>query len=283
MGPDTRRAALQKLARMELKIGYPERWQDYHDLEVGTDSYVVNAIRAMQYDFSRGPLGMDKAGKPADRTTWYMHPQAINAYYDPGLNEIVFPAGILQPPFFGMDDDDATNYGAIGAVIGHEMTHGFDDMGRKYDRDGNLHDWWTEDDEQKFIRHAQVLVDQYSKHEVLPGLPANGRLTLGENIADLGGLTIAFHAWADLRNGPEITKTEGFNGCQRLFISYATIWRETIRPEALRNQVLSDVHAPNSLRVNGVVFNMPEFYSSFPAVTQDNKGYLPPEKRAGIW
>jgi putative endopeptidase len=284
MGPDTKKAALQKLSRMQLKIGYPDRWQDYHDLVVETDSYVMNAIRALKYNFRKGPIGLERAGKPVDKTTWYMHPQTINAYYDPGMNEIVFPAAILQPPFFSMDASDATNYGAIGAVIGHEMTHGFDDMGRKYDMYGNLHDWWTKDDEKKFVRQTQVLVDQYSAQEVLPMLPANGHLTLGENIADLGGLTISFHAYAKLQKKQKNTgNIDSSSDFQRFFISYATIWRENIRPEALRNQVLSDVHAPNHLRVNCVVFNMPEFYSAFPTITQKSGLYRPPEKRPEIW
>jgi putative endopeptidase len=276
MGPDTREEALEKLSRMRLKIGYPDRWDAYPDLEIGTDSYVENMLRGMAYDFKKGPLGLDKAGKPVDRAAWYMHPQTINAYYDPGGNEIVFPAAILQPPFFSMDAEDAANYGAIGAVIGHEMTHGFDDMGRKYDRYGNLREWWTKADEKEFIRQAQVIVDQYDAEEVLPGLPANGRLTLGENIADFGGLTIACQAYAALVQSPA-------PDFRTLFISYATIWRENIRPEALRNQILSDPHAPNRLRVNCVVFNMPEFYDAFPEVTTASRMYRPPEKRPEIW
>jgi len=284
MGPDTKKEALQKLSRMDLKIGYPDTWQEYRELEIDTGSYVMNVLRAMKYDFRTGPQGLDRAGKPVDRTTWYMHPQTINAYYDPGMNEIVFPAAILQPPFFGMDADDAVNYGAIGAVIGHEMTHGFDDMGRKYDRDGNLRDWWTEDDEKEFTRQAQVLADQYSAQEVLPGLPANGRLTLGEDIADFGGFTIAYHAYAMLRDrSGKSRQPDGVIDFQRFFISYATIWRENIRPETLRNRVLSDVHAPNNLRVNGVVFNMPEFYSAFPDITPESRLYRPPEQRPEIW
>jgi len=284
MGPDTRKEALQKLSRMHLKIGYPDRWQEYHELEIGTDSYGMNVLRAMKYDFKKGPQGLDKSGKPVDRTTWYMHPQTINAYYDPGMNEIVFPAAILQPPFFDMDADDAANYGAIGAIIGHEMTHGFDDTGRKYDRDGNLRDWWTEDDEKKFTQKAQGIVDQYSAQEVLPGLTANGRLTLGEDIADFGGLTIAYHAYVNVRAGHGKNQDPGgFTGFQRFFISYATIWRENIRPEALRNHILSDVHAPNRLRVNCVVFNMPEFYSAFPDITPENRLYRASEQRPEIW
>jgi putative endopeptidase len=281
MGPDTRDAALQKLLGMQLKIGYPDRWQDYSDLRTDSCSYVTNAIRAMEYDFRKGPNGLDRAGKPVDRTMWYMHPQTVNAYYDPGMNEIVFPAAILQPPFFGMDAGDAANYGAIGAVIGHEMTHGFDDMGRKYDKDGNLHDWWTAEDEKKFTGLAGLLADQYSSNEVLPGLLANGRLTLGENIADLGGLTIAFHAFANLPEEQKYPRDPG--GFRQFFLSYATIWRENIRPEALRNQVLSGVHAPNPLRVNCVVFNIPEFYAAFPEISRGSRLWQSPEKRTEIW
>jgi putative endopeptidase len=279
MGPETKKEALEKLSRIRLKIGYPDRWEEYGGLEIGTDSYVKNMLRGMAFDFRKGPLGLDRAGKPVDRTTWFMHPQTINAYYDPGMNEIVFPAAILQAPFFSMDAGDAANYGAIGAVIGHEMTHGFDDMGRKYDRDGNLRDWWTEQDEKEFTRQARVLVDQYSGEEVLPGLSANGRLTLGENIADFGGLTIACHAYTDLVKG----EVQGHEDLRRLFTSYASIWRESIRPEALRNQVLSDPHAPTRLRVNCVVFNMPEFYAAFPEVTPANRLFRPPDKRPAIW
>jgi putative endopeptidase len=284
MGPETKKEALEKLSRMHLKIGYPDTWQEYGDLEIGDDSYVMNVLRAMKYDFRKGPQGLDRAGKPVDRTIWYMHPQTINAYYGPGMNEIVFPAAILQPPFFSMEADDAANYGAIGAVIGHEMTHGFDDTGRKYDRDGNLRDWWTEEDEKKFTRKAQVIVDQYSAQEVLPGLVANGRLTLGEDIADFGGLTIAYHAYEKVRSEQSKKRDNGGNiDFQRLFISYATIWRENIRPEALRNRVMSDVHAPNSLRVNCVVSNMPEFYAAFPDITPESRLYRPPEQRPEIW
>ncbi len=284
MGPDTRREALEKLSRMRLKIGYPDVWQDYKELEIGAGSYGMNVIRAMTFDFAKGPQGMDKAGKPVDRRTWYMHPQTVNAYYDPGLNEIVFPAAILQPPFFDMDADPAANYGAIGAIIGHEMTHGFDDTGRKYDREGNLRDWWTEEDEMKFMQKARVISDYYSAQEVLPGLTANGGLTLGENIADLGGLTIAYHAYAKLRDEPgEEGKTGGLNDFQRFFISYSTVWQENIRPEALRNRILSDVHAPNNLRVNCVVSNMPEFYAAFPGITPESRLYRTPDLRPEIW
>jgi putative endopeptidase len=284
MGPDSRKEALEKLSRIHLKIGYPDIWQEYRDLEIDTSPYIINVLRAMKYDFRKGPLGLDKAGTPVDRTTWYMHPQTINAYYDPGMNEIVFPAAILQPPFFGMNADDAENYGAIGAVIGHEMTHGFDDTGRKYDRDGDLRDWWTDEDEKKFTRKAQVIIDQYSAQEVLPGLTANGRLTLGENIADFGGLTIAYHAYEKVRSGHGIDQdSRGFTDLRRFFISYATIWRENIRPEALRNRILSDVHSPNHLRVNCVVSDMPEFYAAFPEIKEGNRLYRPPEQRPEIW
>jgi putative endopeptidase len=284
MGPETRTEALEKLSRMHLKIGYPDVWQDYREFETVNDSYVANVLRAMAYDFRKGPAGLDRAEKPVDRRIWYMHPQTINAYYDPGMNEIVFPAAILQPPFFDMGAEDSANYGAIGAVIGHEMTHGFDDTGRKYDRDGNLRDWWTAGDEQKFNRKAQVIVDQYNAQEVLPGLPANGRLTLGEDIADLGGLTIACHAYAKVREKREEALEPGkFTDFQQFFVSFATIWRENIRPEALRNRIMSDVHAPNRLRVNCVVSNMPEFYAAFPDITPENRLYRPPDQRPEIW
>ncbi len=281
MGESTRREALEKLSRMRLKIGYPNTWKDYQGLQVDTGSYALNVLRSMEFDFRTGPLGLDKAGGPVDRTAWYMHPQTVNAYYDPGMNEIVFPAAILQPPFFSTDASDAHNYGAIGAIIGHEMIHGFDDMGRKYDREGNLKDWWTENDEKEFTRRTQVIVDQYNAREVLPGLTANGRLTLGENIADLGGLTIAIHAYANLPGNDGMARVP--DEFRQFFISYATIWRESIRAEALRNQVLSDVHAPNRFRVNCVVFNIPEFYSAFPGITPENRLFRPPEKRPEIW
>jgi putative endopeptidase len=280
MGAATRKEALEKLARMEFKIGYPDSWQDYQGLEVGKDSYVLNALRAMRYDLVSGPSGLSRADKPVDRNLWYMHPQTINAYYDPGRNEFICPAGILQPPFFSADAQDAVNYGAIGAVIGHEMTHGFDDMGRKFDKEGNLRDWWSPEDEQEFSIRARLIEEQFDAFEVLPGLPANGKLTLGENIADLGGLIISCHAYDTLSKE---RKTPREPDMRQFFFSYAKVWRETIRKEALRNRVLSDEHAPNRLRVNGPLFNIPEFYAAFLEIQPDNALYRPPDKRPDIW
>jgi putative endopeptidase len=284
MNAATKKEALEKLSRMDFKIGYPDTWRDLRDLEVGTDSHVLNVLHSLTFDLRKGPQGLDKAGKPVDPDIWYMYPQTVNAYYDQSRNQFICPAAILQPPFFSAESEDAANYGAIGAVIGHEMTHGFDDMGRKYDRDGNLRDWWTPEDEKAFLQRAQDIIDQFDAIEVLPGLRANGRLTLGENIADLGGLTIAYHAYVNLSEGhPHATAINGYTDVQRFFLSYAKCWRESIRKEALRNRVLSDEHAPNRLRVNGPLFNMPEFYSAFPDISSEGALYRPPEKRQRIW
>jgi putative endopeptidase len=284
MSPVTRKEALEKLSLMDFKIGYPDKWQDLCDLEVGTDSYVLNVLRAMQYDLTQGPLGLDKAGKPVDPDIWYMHPHTVNAYYDQGRNEFICPAAILQPPFFSRNAEDSANYGAIGAVIGHEMTHGFDDMGRKYDKEGNLREWWTPEDEKEFMQRAQTIVDQFNAFEVLPSLHANGQLTLGENIADLGGLTVAYHAFVNLLEGHKNAHVPNHDAdIRRFFISYAKCWRESIRKEALRNRILSDEHAPNRLRVNGPLFNMPEFYRAFPEIKKGDALYRPPEKRPVIW
>ncbi len=273
MDRDTKREAREKLRAMQFKVGYPEKWQDYHDLIVSGGGYVRNILSAGRYDFRSGPHGLDKAGKPVDRQAWFMTPQTVNAYYDPALNEIVFPAAILQPPFFNASGDDATNYGAIGAVIGHEMTHGFDDMGRKYDKDGNLRDWWTETSAVEYTRRVQLLVAQYDAFEAIPGLHVNGRLTLGENIADFGGITVAYYAYRAARNRSDPGNTEDLQDIRRFFLGFAGIWRESVRTEALRNSVLSDVHAPGRFRVNGTLFNMPEFYHAFPEIHPENRFY----------
>jgi putative endopeptidase len=227
---------------------------------------------------------MNKVGKPVDKTEWGMTPQTVNAYYEPSKNEIVFPAGILQPPFFNMNADDAVNYGGIGLVIGHEMTHGFDNMGRQYDKDGNLRDWWTPADVKSFKEHTQILVDQYSKFEVLDSLFINGQLTLGENIADLGGATVAYNAYQlSLQGKPAPALIDGFTGNQRFFLSFGQIWRNNMRDQALRKRVLTDEHSPAKYRVNGTVFNMPEFYAAFPKVKEGNKLYRPENERPVIW
>ncbi|HWQ19872.1 MAG TPA: M13 family metallopeptidase [Methanotrichaceae archaeon] len=210
-----------------------------------------------------------------------MFPHTINACEDPLKNALFFPAGILQPPFFNKDADDALNYGAIGTVIGHELTHGFDDQGRKYDGTGNMTDWWTKSDEQKFNESTKALVDEYNKFEVLPGLTINGNLTLGENIADLGGATVSYHAYKLSQPGHE--KIDGFTGDQRFFLGYSQIWRESITDERLRTNVQTNPHSPQQFRVDGVVFNMPEFYEAFPDVKPGDEMYRPEEKRPVIW
>jgi putative endopeptidase len=279
MGPETRRKALEKLDAMKFKIGYPKKWRDYRMLEIREDSYLKNVLRAREFAFRHGPAGLDKAGKPVDPDVWYMTPQTVNAYYNPEKNEMVFPAAIFQPPFFSLDRERGMNYGAIGAVIGHEMTHGFDDTGRKFDLRGNLSDWWSPHDETEFTERAQQLVEQYSAYEALPGLRLNGVLTLGENIADQGGLTLAFHAFCIARGGEEPSIEE----LRQFFQGYARIWRENIREEALRQLVLSDPHAPTRFRVNGVVCNMDEFYHAYMEVGPDDALYRPSESRSQIW
>lgn len=280
MGPETKKEAIAKLDNMTIKIGYPDKWRDYSGLEIREGDFLGNVIRSNRFDFR---YKMDKVGKPVDRTEWGMTPQTVNAYYDPSKNEIVFPAAILQPPFFNPAADDAINYGAIGMVIGHEMTHGFDNMGRQFDKDGNLRDWWTANDAKQFENHTSLLVDQFNTYEVLDSLFINGKMTLGENIADLGGLTIAYYAYKASLGGKEPAKIDGFTGAQRFFLGFAQIWRGNITDEYLRTIVNTNEHSPNKYRVNGTVFNMPEFYAAFPEVGPDNKLYIPVNKRPVIW
>ncbi len=282
MENSTKAKALEKLEAMQVKVGYPDKWQNYADLLIKNDSYVGNVLRAGNFMFKHGYYGLEKAGKPVDRDIWFAPPQGINAYSYAELNAIFFPAGILQPPFFNPEADDAINYGAIGSVIGHEMIHGFDDQGRKYDANGNLTDWWASQDAAAFNNSTRILVDQYNKFEALPGLYVNGNLTLGENIADLGGLTMAYYAYKQtLMDEPE--KIDGFTGEQRFFLGYAQSWRESSRNESLRAQVLSNVHSPSKFRVDGVVFNMPEFYQAFPEIKPGDKLFRPRHDRAVIW
>ncbi len=281
MGPETKTEALAKLDKINVKIGYPDKWRDFSGLQIKPDEYLGNILRASDFEFS---YQMKKCGQPVDENDWGMSPQTVNAYYDPGRNEIVFPAGILQPPFFNMDADDAMNYGAIGMVIGHEMTHGFDDQGRQYDKDGNIRDWWTENDAEEFNKRASVLVDQFNRIEVLDSVFINGELTLGENIADLGGATIAYHAYKlslDGKESPE--KIDGFTGDQRFFLSFAQIWRGTRREESLKNMVKTNPHSPGKYRINGIVCNMPEFYDAFPEIGPDDALYIPAGQRVVIW
>ncbi len=281
MGPETKKEAIAKLDKMGVKVGYPDKWRDYSGLEITSQPYVLNVANSGAFDFR---YSMDKIGKPVDPTEWGMTPQTVNAYYNPNRNEIVFPAGILQPPFFNMYADDAVNYGAIGMVIGHEMTHGFDNMGRQFDKDGNLRDWWTKDDSKAFKEHTKMLVDQYNKYEVLDSTFVNGQLTLGENIADLGGITVALNAYKLSLQGKEQPKPiDGFTDLQRFFMSYAQIWRTNMRQKELRRRVKTDEHSPAKIRINGVVYNVPEFYTAFPGIKPEDKLYRPSDERPVIW
>lgn len=281
MGPQTKLEAEAKLDSMRVKVGYPNKWRDYSALEITSDSYVMNILNSLAFEFR---FTMNKIGKPVDREEWGMTPQTVNAGYYPNKNEIVFPAGILQPPFFNLDADDAVNYGAIGMVIGHEMTHGFDNQGRQYDKVGNLRDWWTKEDSKSFEDHTAKLIDQYNKYEVLDSTFVNGKLTLGENIADLGGATIAFNAYKlSLEGKAAPNSISGYTNYQRFFLSYAQIWRTNMRDQELRKRVKTDVHSPAKVRIIGVVYDMPEFYSAFPDVKAGDKLFRAPEQRPVIW
>jgi predicted metalloendopeptidase len=279
MGEETKKQALTKLAKFTPKIGYPDKWRDYSKLKIDPNDLVGNFRRASQFYYQRG---IDKLGKPIDKTEWHMNPQTVNAYYSPVMNEIVFPAAILQPPFFNLKADDAVNYGGIGGVIGHEMGHGFDDQGSKSDGDGVLRNWWTESDLIEFKTRTNQLVDQYNKFEPIPGEFINGQLTLGENIGDLGGLTIAHRAYKISLQNRESTKIDEFTGEQRFFMGWAQVWAYKYRDEALRNQLLTNPHSPASYRCNGVLRNMPEFVSAYELKATDEM-YLDPVKRVKIW
>ena len=279
MGPETKREAKAKLARFNVKIGYPERWRDYASLEVDPQDLVGNVRRATHFEHARM---MGKLGKPIDRAEWGMPPQMVNAYYSSTMNEIVFPAAILQPPFFDPAADDATNYGAIGGVIGHEISHGFDDQGSKSDGEGNLRNWWTPGDAEAFGQRTAMLTAQYDAFSPLEGMRVNGKLTLGENIGDLSGLTVAYRAYALSQAGKAAPVIEGFTGDQRFFLGWAQIWRGLYRDDALRQLLLTDSHSPGQFRVNGVVRNMPEFYEAFDVKPGDG-AYLPPAERVKIW
>lgn len=279
MQDETKKQALSKLATMNLKVGYPDKWTDYTALDVVPDSYFTNIRNASKFEFERE---MAKIDKPVDKDEWFMTPQTVNAYYSPTMNEIVFPAGILQPPFFNVDADDAVNYGAIGVVIGHEMTHGFDDQGCKYDLNGNLNNWWTVKDTEAFNERTEQLVKLFNEFSVLEGHYVDGRLTLGENIADLGGLMVSWDALQLAAQKNQYDTIDGFSYQQRFFIGYAQIWRQNIREKTLLRRLVEDVHSPGEARVNRTLFSMPEFYKHFP-VTPENKLYITPNERASIW
>ena len=283
MQPATKAEARRKLAAFNKKIGYPDDWRDYSALVMKDDDLVGNVRRGRRFENARQ---IAKLWKPVDRSEWGMTPQTINAYYRPTFNEIVFPAAILQPPFFDPSVDAAFNYGAIGAVIGHEFSHGFDDQGRKFDGSGALRDWWTAADAEAYRARADVLVAQYDAYRPLPDVPINGRLTLGENIGDLAGLTMAYRAYrnhvADTWPNGEAPVIDGFTGDQRFFIGYAHAWRGKYRDEALRERLLSDPHSPGKYRVIGVLRNLDAFYSAFDVQPGDAM-YLPPDERVRIW
>jgi putative endopeptidase len=279
MTAETKAHAQEKRRKFTYKIGYPDKWRDYSKLRIDRTDLVGNVARANEFEYQRN---IDKLGGPIDRSEWQMTPQTVNAYYDPTKNEIVFPAAILQPPFFDMRADDAVNYGAIGVVIGHEMGHAFDDQGRRFDGDGNLHDWWSEYDASAYTESASTLVQQFDAFEALPDLHVNGKLTLGENIGDLTGITVAYRAYTESLQGKPAPVIDGVDGPKRFFIGYAQIWRAKIRDEAMRQLVLSNPHSPPGFRVNGPLRNSPEFYAAFDVKEGDGM-WLAPEKRVKIW
>lgn len=279
MSDATKARALEKLSTFTVKIGYPDKWKDYSTLEIKNDSYYENMKRATQWYYADM---MSRYGKPVDRTEWGMTPQTVNAYYNPTTNEICFPAGILQYPFFDMNADDAFNYGAIGVVIGHEMTHGFDDQGRQYDKDGNLKDWWEEADAEKFKERAQVIIDFYNNIEVAPGVYGNGSLTQGENIADHGGLKVAFQAFKNATKDNPLPVKDGFTPEQRFYIAFATVWGQNITEAEIRNRTKSDPHALGKWRVNGTMPQLDSWYEAF-NITENDPMYIAPEKRVNVW
>jgi putative endopeptidase len=279
MSEETKLQALDKLSKFTPKIGYPDKWKDYSALDIEADDLVGNMQRSALFTYE---TNIARQGGPVDRTEWNMTPQTVNAYYNPPLNEIVFPAAILQPPYFDMFADDAVNYGSIGAVIGHEIGHGFDDSGSTFDGDGVLRNWWTDEDKAEFEKRTAKLIGQYDEFQPFEDLNVNGEFTLGENIGDLGGLSIALLAYKISLDGAEPPVLDGYTGEQRVFIGYAQGWRHKARDEAVRVQINTDPHSPAQYRVNGVVRNVPEFYEAFD-ISETDALYLAPEDRVKIW
>jgi predicted metalloendopeptidase len=279
MGLETRNAAKEKLARFTPKIGYPNKWRDYSTLTIAADDLVGNVMRAQVFEYKRN---VNKLGKPIDRDEWGMTPQTVNAYYNPELNEIVFPAAILQPPFFNPKADDAVNYGGIGAVIGHEISHGFDDRGSQFDGDGNLRDWWSKEDHDKFAARTRALVAQYSAYEPVPGYHVNGELTLGENIADNSGLEIAYKAYRLSLQGQSAPVIDGLGGDQRFLEGYAQVWRGKVREAEAIRRIKVDPHSPPSVRGTAPLKNLAAFHDAF-GVKEGDRMYLPPDQRISIW
>ena len=280
MCDETKAKAKDKLASMRVKIGYPDEWRNFSELEVGNEAFVLNVLAANKFgkDYNNSQIG-----QPVNKEEWFFPAHTVNAYYAPPLNEICFPAGILQPPFFYLDGDNAINYAAIGAVIGHEMSHGFDDQGRLYNKEGNLTNWWTEEDSERFNARTQVLVDQFNKIVVIDSIHANGELSLGENIADLGGLNIAYTAFQNAqKENPQAEMIDGYTPDQRYFLSWGCVWAQNIRNKEIIRRTTEDVHSLGINRVNGPIANMPEFHAAFD-VNEGDALYLPEEERASIW
>jgi putative endopeptidase len=279
MGNGTKQRAKEKLAQFTPKIGYPDVWKDYSGVKIVPNDVIANMGEILEFEHN---YQINKLGKPINRNEWFMPPQTINAYYNPLMNEIVFPAAILQPPFFNLEADDAVNYGGIGAVIGHEISHGFDDSGRKYDGKGNLVNWWTTSDQEEFDARSTKLIKQYDGYKPFPSDNVNGKFTLGENIGDLGGMSVAYTAYQLSLQGKEAPIMDGFSGDQRFFISWAQVWRRKYRDEELKKRLLTDPHSPSQYRCNGIVSNLEPFYSAF-KIKPDSKMFIDVDKRVRIW
>jgi len=280
MSDSTKAAAIEKLNAFYVKVGYPDKWKDYSSLEIADDSYLANVRRISEWEMR--DMVARNYNKPVDRDEWFITPQTVNAYYNPTTNEICFPAAILQPPFFDMAADDAFNYGGIGVVIGHEMTHGFDDMGRQFDKEGNLRDWWTAADAERFQQRAQVMDDFFSNIEVLPGLKGNGKLTLGENLADHGGLMVAFQAFKNATAAAPLADKDGFTPEQRFFLAYANLWAGNIREAEIHRRTKSDPHSLGEWRVNGALPHIDAWYEAF-GITEQDSLFVPKAERVTIW
>lgn len=279
MGNGTKAQAKEKLKLFTPKIGYPDKWKDYSSVRIDATDVVSNIARLAEFEHF---YALNKLGKPIDKTEWFMPPQTVNAYYNPSMNEIVFPAAILQPPFFNLQADDAINYGGIGAVIGHEISHGFDDSGSKYDGKGNLRNWWTENDQNEFVKRSDQLVKQYDQYQPLPGINLNGKFTLGENIGDLGGLSVAYTAYKLSLAGQKSPSMDGFTGEQRFFIGWGQVWRRKYREAEMRKRIKTDPHSPSQYRCNGIVSNLDAYYEAF-GVEPGSPMYIEPTKRVRIW
>ena len=279
MGNGTKKQAKEKLAQFTPKIGYPDVWKDYSSVKIAPDNIIANMGEILEFEHN---YQINKLGKPINRSEWYMPPQTVNAYYNPLMNEIVFPAAILQPPFFNLDADDAVNYGGIGAVIGHEISHGFDDSGRKYDGKGNLRNWWTQSDQEEFEERSTKLVKQYDGYKPFPTDSVNGKFTLGENIGDLGGMSVAYTAYQLSLQGKVAPAMDGFTGDQRFFIGWAQVWRRKYRDEELKKRLLTDPHSPSQYRCNGIVSNLDPFYTAF-SIKPDSKMFIDMKNRVRIW